>query len=63
MKDLGADIPEEKSSKGIEDDLHKIISFCDVCFIDGQEADVEIVLNDIVSIIVLVCLTNILKKV
>jgi translation initiation factor 3 subunit M len=51
---LGAEISEEKSVKGIEDDLHKIIGVCEACFKDGQEPEVEMVLNDIVSIMVLV---------
>lgn len=54
LKSLGAEIAEENSSKGIEDDLHKIIGVCDACFKEGQEAEVESVLNDIVSIMVLV---------
>ncbi|KAG5898503.1 hypothetical protein JTB14_015507 [Gonioctena quinquepunctata] len=54
LKSLGAEISEEKSPKGIEDDLHKIIGVCDACFKEGQEAEVEMVLNDIVSIMVLI---------
>lgn len=54
LKSLGAEISEENSPKGIEDDLHKIIGVCDACFKEGQEAEVESVLNDIVSIMVLV---------
>lgn len=54
LKGLGAEISEEKSPKGIEDDLHKIIGVCDACFREGQESEVESVLNDIVSIMVLV---------
>ncbi|XP_028129854.1 eukaryotic translation initiation factor 3 subunit M [Diabrotica virgifera virgifera] len=54
LKSLGAEISEEKSPKGIEDDLHKIIGVCDSCFKEGQENDVEMVLNDIVSIMVLI---------
>ncbi|KAK4883147.1 hypothetical protein RN001_006466 [Aquatica leii] len=54
LKSLGAEISEEKSPKGIEDDLHKIIGVCDACFREGQESEVETVLNDIVSIMVLV---------
>nr|XP_023029392.1 eukaryotic translation initiation factor 3 subunit M [Leptinotarsa decemlineata] len=54
LKNLGAEISEEKSPKGIEDDLHKIIGVCDACFKEGQEAEVELVLNDIVSIMVLI---------
>lgn len=57
LKGLGAEIAEENSAKGIEDDLHKIIGVCEACFRDGQEAEVESVLNDIVSIMVLVCIS------
>ncbi|KAL3276808.1 hypothetical protein HHI36_012171 [Cryptolaemus montrouzieri] len=54
FKGLGAEISEEKSPKGIEDDLHKIIGVCESCFKEGNEAEVELVLNDIVSIMVLI---------
>ncbi|XP_066259240.1 eukaryotic translation initiation factor 3 subunit M [Euwallacea similis] len=54
LKSLGAEISEERSPKGIEDDLHKIIGVCDTCFKEGNEPEVELVLNDIVSIMVLV---------
>lgn len=59
LKGLGAEISEEKSAKGIEDDLHKIIGVCEACFREGQEAEVETVLNDIVSIMVLVCMISV----
>lgn len=52
FKGLGAEISEEKSSKGIEDDLHKIIGVCDVCFKDGDPTDIDAILNSIVSIMV-----------
>lgn len=52
FKSLGAEISEEKSPKGIEDDLHKIIGVCDVCFKENNEADVEAILNSVVSIMV-----------
>ncbi|XP_053684021.1 eukaryotic translation initiation factor 3 subunit M [Sabethes cyaneus] len=55
FKKLGAEISEEKSSKGIEDDLHKIIGVCDVCFKEPSPHTVEeidAVLNSVVSIIV-----------
>lgn len=58
LKSVGAEISEEKSDKGIEDDLHKIIGVCEACFKEGQDAEVEMVLNDIVSIMVLVCTQN-----
>lgn len=52
FKSLGAEISEEKSPKGIEDDLHKIVGVCDVCFKDANESDIEAILNSIVSIMV-----------
>ncbi|XP_034825689.1 eukaryotic translation initiation factor 3 subunit M [Maniola hyperantus] len=52
FKSLGAEISEEKSPKGIEDDLHKIVGVCDVCFKENNEADTEAILNSIVSIMV-----------
>jgi hypothetical protein len=55
LKSLGAEISEEKSSKGIEDDLHKIIGVCDACFKDSPEHDIEKALNSIVSILIQVC--------
>jgi len=54
LKSLGAEISEERSPKGIEDDLHKIIGVCDTCFKEGNEAEVETFLYDIVSIMVLI---------
>ena len=57
FKSLGAEISEEKSQKGIEDDLHKIIGVCDACFKEGNESEVETILNDIVSIMILVSKT------
>lgn len=52
FKGLGAEISAEKSTKGIEDDLQKIIGVCDVCFKDGEPAEIEGILNSIVSIMV-----------
>lgn len=52
FKGLGAEISEDKSSKGIEDDLHKIIGVCDVCFKDGDPSEIDAILNSIVSIMV-----------
>lgn len=52
FKKLGAEISEEKSTKGIEDDLHKIIGVCDVCFKDGDPIEIDAILNSIVSIMV-----------
>lgn len=60
LKELGAEITEEKSPKGIEDDLHKIIGVCDACFKEGSEQEVEKVLNDIVSIMVVVSTSSFL---
>ncbi|RLU26536.1 hypothetical protein DMN91_000332 [Ooceraea biroi] len=54
FKSLGAEISEEKSPKGIEDDLHKIIGVCEACFKEGNENEIETVLNDIVSIMILI---------
>ena len=45
FKRLGAEISEERSPKGLEDDLHKIIGVCDSCFKDASEAEVEGVMN------------------
>jgi len=53
MKSLGAEISAQPSPKGMEDDLHKIIGVCDICFSKGQEADVEPVLNGIVSVVIM----------
>lgn len=52
FKSLGAEISEEKSAKGIEDDLHKIVGVCDVCFKDGDPQEIDSILNSIVSIMV-----------
>ncbi|XP_050575499.1 eukaryotic translation initiation factor 3 subunit M isoform X2 [Bombus affinis] len=54
FKNLGAEISEEKSPKGIEDDLHKIIGVCEACFKEGNESEIETVLNDIVSIMIVI---------
>ncbi|XP_014244346.1 eukaryotic translation initiation factor 3 subunit M-like [Cimex lectularius] len=54
FRSLGAEISESKSQKGIEDDLHKIISVCDTCFKEGSESEIESVLNSIVSMLVLI---------
>lgn len=61
FKSLGAEISEEKSPKGIEDDLHKIVGVCDVCFKENNEADIEAILNSIVSIMVSVSRTLVIK--
>ncbi|OWR53368.1 Eukaryotic translation initiation factor 3 subunit M [Danaus plexippus plexippus] len=62
FKSLGAEISEEKSPKGIEDDLHKIVGVCDACFKENNEADIEAILNSIVSIMVLWRLYNNLES-
>lgn len=54
FRSLGAEISEEKSPKGIEDDLHKIIGVCDACFKEGNEAEIGMILSDIVSIMIIV---------
>lgn len=59
FKSLGAEISEEKSPKGIEDDLHKIIGVCEACFKEGNENEIETVLNDIVSLMILVSIIQI----
>lgn len=53
MKSQGADISEERSEIGLEDDLQKIISVCDVSFKNAAEPDVEGILNGIVSMLAL----------
>ena len=53
MKQRGADISEERSEVGLEEDLQKIISVCHVAFTDTSEADVEGILNGIVSMLAL----------
>jgi len=55
FKGLGAEISKERSEKGIEDDLHKIIGVCDACFTDVNNPNqIEEVLNGIVSMFALV---------
>ncbi|XP_076369952.1 eukaryotic translation initiation factor 3 subunit m [Tachypleus tridentatus] len=54
FKSLGADISEENSPEGFLIDLQQIIGVCDVCFKEQSEADIESVLNSIVSLLVLV---------
>ncbi|KAL5289378.1 EIF3M family protein [Megaselia abdita] len=52
FKGLGAEISLEKSSKGIEDDLHKIIGVCEVCFKVATPTEIDGILNSIVSIMI-----------
>lgn len=56
FKSLGAEIALERSEKGIEDDLHKIIGVCDACFKEtsANPSEIEEVLNGIVSMLALV---------
>lgn len=60
FKKLGAEISSEKSNKGVEDDLHKIIGVCEVCFKDGEPAQIDGILNSIVSIMITVCMKYII---
>ncbi len=53
MNELGAEISTQPSNKGMEDDLHKIIGVCDICFQKGTDADIESVLNGIVSVVII----------
>ena len=55
FKSLGADIAAERSEKGLEDDLTHIIAVCDASFTSGDatEADVEGIMNGIVSMLAL----------
>lgn len=52
FKGLGAEISLEKSSKGIEDDLHKIIGVCDACFKVATPQEIDGIFNSIVSIMI-----------
>ena len=55
MKEKGADISEELSNKGVEEDLVEIINACDVVYQEEtSEQDVEAVFNSIVSMLVMV---------
>merc|ERR1719430_1204149 len=55
FKSLGAEISLERSPKGLEDDLHKIIGVCDACFAsDAAETEIEALLNSIVSVLIVV---------
>lgn len=53
FKRLKANISEEKSAK-LEDDMRQVIDVCDLCFGEPNEVDVEMVLNDIVSVLVVI---------
>lgn len=55
LKEVGAEISVERSPKGLEDDLHKIIGVCDTCFSsEATEVEVEALLNSIVSVLIVV---------
>ena len=41
FRGLGAEISLERSDKGFEDDLHKIIGVCDACFKETNVKDVQ----------------------
>jgi len=58
--DCGAEISPELSSKGIEDDMHKIIGVCDVNFnnADIPEGEIESSLNSIVSVLMVMQTTE-----
>ena len=43
FKSLGAEITLERSDKGFEDDLHKIIGVSDACFKETNAKDVQAV--------------------
>jgi len=54
LKNMGAEISTQPSPKGMEDDLHKIIQVCDICFNKAvPETDIESVLNGIVSVVII----------
>ncbi|KAF6198151.1 hypothetical protein GE061_007898, partial [Apolygus lucorum] len=52
FRSLGADISEDKSPLGLEDDLLQIVNVCGACFNHGTELEIESVLNGIVSLLV-----------
>ncbi|XP_076036467.1 eukaryotic translation initiation factor 3 subunit m [Oratosquilla oratoria] len=55
LKEVGAEISLERSPKGLEDDLHKIIGVCDSCFsTEATEQEIEALLNSIVSVLIVV---------
>lgn len=56
FNEKGAEISVECSTKGLEDDLHKIIGVCDATFNspDVLEHEVESSLNSIVSVLMVV---------
>lgn len=54
LKGLGANISEEPSPTGVDDDLMQIISVCDFCFKEASDVEIEGVLNSIVSMLIMV---------
>lgn len=54
FKSLGADISEENSEEASLIDLQQVISVCDICFGESNDADAECVLNSIVSLLILI---------
>jgi translation initiation factor 3 subunit M len=54
LKGLGANISEEASPTGVDDDILQIISVCDFCFKESTEVEIEGVLNSIVSMLIMV---------
>lgn len=62
LKEVGAEISTERSPKGLEDDLHKIIGVSDTAFASqSTEAEVEALLNSIVSVLIVVSGTTIIE--
>jgi len=53
FKSQGAEISEERSELGLEDDLEKLIEVCDISFTSATESEVEGILNGIVSMLAL----------
>lgn len=52
FKGLGADISDEQCPESLALNLAQIIGVCDACFREAPDADVEAVLNSIVSLLV-----------
>ncbi|KAH7937115.1 hypothetical protein HPB49_007975 [Dermacentor silvarum] len=52
FKSLGADISDEQFPETLALNLAEIINVCDVCFREATDADIEAVLNSIVSLLV-----------
>lgn len=54
FKGFGADISDEQCPDSLALNLQEIIAVCDVCFKEASDADIEAVLNSIVSVIAVV---------